>query len=348
MIYRHVKIESCAMALPDEAVTSVELEERLAPLYRRLKLPEGRLEIMTGIRERRVWPPGFKPSQASAAAGRAAIDKAGIDPAVIGCLIHCAVSRDYAEPATSTAVHRALGLADTALNFDISNACLGVLTGMMAVGNMIELGQIDCGLVVAGESSRPLMESTIRELNENTALTRRDIKPVFASLTIGSAAAAVLLTRAASESDSGRLLGGASLCNTAFNHLCQEDGGTGKNGSDHVLMKTDSEELLVRGVEVARAAWREAKNELGWCNETPDRVCTHQVGRIHRQRLYEALGLSAELDVSTVEFMGNCGSASLPATMAHAEATGQLKKGDRLALLGIGSGINCTMLGVEW
>jgi 3-oxoacyl-[acyl-carrier-protein] synthase-3 len=35
-------------------------------------------------------------------------------------------------------------------------------------------------------------------------------------------------------------------------------------------------------------------------------------------------------------------------TLAKAVENGRISKGDKVSLLGIGSGINCTMLGVEW
>ena len=78
-VFENVCIESLAVALPDEIWTSADIEERLRPLYDRLKLPVGRLELMTGIRERRMWPAGTRPSDASAAAGRAVLGKVG-DP----------------------------------------------------------------------------------------------------------------------------------------------------------------------------------------------------------------------------------------------------------------------------
>ena len=55
MNYENVYIESINYSIPDEIVTSDEIEARLEPLYTRLRLPEGRLELMTGIRERRFW-----------------------------------------------------------------------------------------------------------------------------------------------------------------------------------------------------------------------------------------------------------------------------------------------------
>ena len=71
MHFRRVCLESFGYTLPDEVVTTAELEQRLAPLYERLRLPEGRLELMTGIRERRFFPPGTRPSTISIESARA-------------------------------------------------------------------------------------------------------------------------------------------------------------------------------------------------------------------------------------------------------------------------------------
>ena len=56
MNFKNVAIESIAYALPDEVWTSADVEAKLAPVYERLRLPEGRLELMTGIKERRFFP----------------------------------------------------------------------------------------------------------------------------------------------------------------------------------------------------------------------------------------------------------------------------------------------------
>ena len=60
MKYAHVHLEAWAYVLPERVVSSAELEQRLAPLYERFGLHEGRLELMTGIRERRFWKPGLR------------------------------------------------------------------------------------------------------------------------------------------------------------------------------------------------------------------------------------------------------------------------------------------------
>ena len=61
MKYTNVNVEAFGYTLPEEVVTTAEIERRLAPLYERLRLPEGRLELITGVRQRRFWPPGTMP-----------------------------------------------------------------------------------------------------------------------------------------------------------------------------------------------------------------------------------------------------------------------------------------------
>ncbi|MBQ8722728.1 MAG: 3-oxoacyl-ACP synthase III, partial [Opitutales bacterium] len=104
MKFSRTVIERMAVELPDEVWSSELLEEKLAPVYSRLKLPQGRLELMTGIRERRFWSRPTLPSQASAMAGKKAMLAAGTQPEDIDLLIHSAVCRDRLEPSTAAYV----------------------------------------------------------------------------------------------------------------------------------------------------------------------------------------------------------------------------------------------------
>lgn len=348
MRFEHVRLAAVGHALPERRVTSAELEERLAPLYERFKLRVGRLELMSGIRERRFWEPGTRPSEAAVLAGKAALRQAraeGFEPERIGCLVHASVCRDFLEPATATVVHQALGLAPECAVFDVSNACLGVLNGMVLVANMIELGQVEAGLVVAGEDGRPLVEETIKSLLADERVGRNDLKRAFASLTIGSGGAAVLLARTGTGKSSRRLLGGALLTATEHNELCR--GGQAEDASGP-LMSTDAEALLEAGNALAERTFELFRRELDWSLEALDRVVTHQVGSAHRRRLLETLALPEGSDFPTVAELGNIGSVSLPLSLSLAVEAGFVRPGQRVALLGIGSGLSCLMLGLEW
>jgi acyl-CoA:acyl-CoA alkyltransferase len=343
MRFSRVVLESVAVSLPEEVLTSADIERRLQPLYERLRLPEGRLELMTGIRERRIWPTGTRPSEASAAAGRAVLEHSSLAASQVELFIHAAVCRDMLEPATASFAHHRIGLPASAQIFDVSNACLGFLNSLTIAASMIEAGQIRCALIAAGENSRPLVEQTLRTLLERP-LSRQEIKPYFANLTIGSAAVAAIVCHESLAPQGHRLVGGVARAATQHSDLCQGD----TYGAESLIMQTDSEALLVGGVALAQETWRDFARELEWDASAVHRFITHQVGSTHRRKLYEALQLDLAKDFSTFETLGNTGSVALPSTLARAAEAGVLQRGERVAMLGIGSGLNCLMLGVEW
>ncbi len=345
--YNNVCLEALSYTLPEEVVTSAQIEAWLEPLYRRLRLPEGRLELMTGIAERRFWPAGMLPGPMSVQTAEKAIRIAGLDKRHVGALVHGSVSRDYVEPATACAVHHRLGLPDGCMIYDLSNACLGLLGGAVQVANMIELGQIRAGVVVGTESSRVLVENTIRQLNSDTSLSRNDIKSAVASLTIGSGSAAMVLVDRSLSRTGNRLLGGVARANTDFCHLCRSRRDESADAAE-LLMSTDSEALLQQGVQTARLAFDELLDVLGWQRAQIDKSFCHQVGRAHQKLLFEALGLDPRIDYATFDRLGNTGAVALPMAAAIGIEQGRLAADDRVALLGIGSGINVLMLGLDW
>ncbi|NOX26566.1 MAG: 3-oxoacyl-ACP synthase III [Deltaproteobacteria bacterium] len=329
--------------MPPNEITSAALEERLAPVYERLKLPVGRLELMSGIHSRRFWDVGTRPSAAAAMAGRKALAASGLAAADIDCLLFTSVCRDMIEPASASFVHNLLGLKDDCLIFDLSNACLGFLNGMLVLANMIELGQVKHGLLVSGETAEDLVNSTIAALLADETLTRKGIKSSFASLTIGSGAVALVMSGADCIPGAHRLIGGSCRANTAHNDLCH-----GGSGSGVTLMATDSEELLRQGVETAHRTWLSFQQDLAWPAAEIDHFFCHQVGRAHTRLLMDTLGLDKTKNFESLQDLGNVGSVSAPITMALAVEQGVMRAGERAAILGIGSGINCLMLGIEW
>lgn len=348
MRYQNVCIESFGYTLPKEIVTSEEIESRLQPLYQRLRLPEGRLELMTGIRERRFWPLGTLPSEKSVESGEKAIAAAEIDRSEIGALVHGSVCRDYLEPATASGVHHQLDLPRDCLIYDVSNACLGLLNGMIQVANMIELGQIRAGLVVGTEGSRQLVETTIDQLNSDETLTRRSIKSAVASLTIGSGSCAVLLTHRDISQTKNQLMAAVARANTDHHQLCQSGRDEAVGSGMQPMMETDSERLMYEGVATGLETFKALLNEIDWSNDRFDKTVGHQVGLGHRKLLLDELGINPAIDFATVEWLGNTGSVALPLTAAIGLEREFIGSGDNLGMFGIGSGINCLMLAVQW
>lgn len=348
MKYTNVYIDGFYAHLPESIISSAQIEQQLKPVYDRLRLPQGRLEMFSGIKERRYWPTVTRPSDISTQAAQAALDKYDIPKEEIDVLIHCSVCRDFLEPATASVVHSQLGLSANCINFDISNACLGMLTGIGLLADMIESGRIRRGLLVAGEIGYPLLQQTIKHLLNDKNLTRKSFKAHFASLTIGSAAAATIVSHKDFSRENHQLLGLTDLAKTEHNYLCQGNADQGIGANSRPLMETDSEKLLHKGIEAAGECWEKFLSEFEWGRRSIERCYTHQVGTAHQRALYEKIGLDMDLDYSTYSFLGNCGSASLPLTVALAADNKLIQKDHKVALLGIGSGINCTMLALRW
>lgn len=346
--FKNVYIDAIDSFFPENRITSLEIEERLEPLYTKFKLRPGRLELMTGIRERRLWPVSTKPSEVASLAAEKVLKKSSISPSTIGCLINASVCRDTLEPATANMVHSNLGLPENTMVFDISNACLGFINALLIAGNLIDTGVIKAALITAGENGAPLYEGTIRQALNDPELNRKSFKKYFASLTIGAGACACILTHS-SISDTGiKLLGGYAANSTENCNLCVGDNDHGPvTSGNQLLMETDAEKLLVEGIELAKVTWKGFTDFTGFTKDDFKHFFCHQVGSIHRRKLYEGLDIPLEKDFSTFEYLGNVGSVSLPATFGIGLEQAAVKKGDKCALLGIGSGINCIMMAVE-
>ncbi|MCA9195269.1 MAG: 3-oxoacyl-ACP synthase III [Planctomycetales bacterium] len=346
MRFQRVAIEAVGFTLPSEIVSSLDLEVALEPAYERLRLPVGRLELMSGIAERRFWPRHTPIGVPSVNSARLALDAAGISPQDIGCLVHASVCRDYLEPATACRVHADLGLNASCWVHDLSNACLGLLSGMVQIATMIEMGIIRAGLVVGTESARNLVESTVVSLNADQNLTRQSIKPSFASLTIGSGSCAILLTDIDFSRTGNRLLACVARAECEHHALCQSD--TDQAGAAmQPLMQTNSEDLLHAGVAVGCRTFEQLIAE-GLEPSVLDSTVCHQVGVAHRKLMLSSLGLETHRDFSTFHWLGNTGAVALPTALALGIASEAIVGGHTTALLGIGSGINSIMMHTAW
>ena len=328
-------------------VTSAELESRLEPLYKTLHFAPGQLQALTGIRERRWWEPGFALSRGAVAAGKKALAAGGVAPSEIGALLYTGVCREQFEPATACRVAAGLGISGNTAVFDLSNACLGVLSGILEVANRIELGQIRAGLVVSCESARDINDIMIARMLADRSM--ENFASSLATLTGGSGAVAVLLTDGSfSRSGRRRLRGGMAQAAPEHHALCLWGVTPDGKGGFVQSMSTDAVNVMNFGVELGRRTWAQFLPEMGWDGSDVDRVVCHQVGSAHQSAILKTLGIDQEKDFTTYEFLGNMGTVSLPLTAALANERDLLSDGDRVAMLGIGSGLNCLMLGVDW
>lgn len=325
---------SVARVMPSRVSTSAEIEARLGPALDRVRLKAPLLSRVAGILERRAWAPHEEVGAATIEAGARALQEAGVSADQVDLLINTSVTRKHLEPSVAVRIHHGLGLSSAALNFDLANACLGFVNAMSLAAGMIDAGQARYALIVNGEDADEMRETTIsRLLRSHTE--REAFMSEFASLTLGSGSAAAVIGPGDVHPTGHRILGGVTRAATQFHDLCV-------GGADGIF--TDARNLLLGGLDLVLSAWKEALGEWDWA--TIDRYITHQVSKAHTEAIIEAAGLDAARVPVTFPTFGNVGPASIPITLVEEMAS--LSPGDRVLLMGVGSGINTAMLEITW
>ncbi|HVI59644.1 MAG TPA: 3-oxoacyl-ACP synthase III [Luteimonas sp.] len=338
MLFQHVAIAGLAHIDAPRRLSSDEINARLRPTLDRLGIKTDVLRDIAGIHARHLWDEGVQASDAATLAGVKALADAGIDPDKVGLLVNTSVSRDYLEPSTASIVSGNLGLPDTCQNFDVANACLAFLNGMDIASRMIERGEIDYALVVDGETADLAYEKTLERMTRADS-TEEDFRNEMATLTLGSGAAAMVLARAELAPGAPRYRGGVTRAATQWNKLC-------RGNLDGMI--TDTRTLLIEGVKLAQKTFVAARQALGWVVEEMDEFVVHQVSKAHTAAFTKAMGIDPKKVLTIFGEHGNIGPASVPIVLSKLREMGRLKKGSRIALLGIGSGLNCSMAEVVW
>lgn len=331
--YDRSSIWSVAQVEAPDVVSSAWIDEQLAESYERCGVRPGLLESVAGIVERRWWPEELTFDQAAAMAGQRALDLAGIAPSAVDLLISTSVCRHHLEPSVACAVHHTLGLPATATNYDLGNACLGFVNAMEIAAMAIESGRARVVLIVDGEGSRATQLATIERLRQPST-TLSDIFEQFASLTLGSGAAAMVM--GAPREGAHRYLGGVSRAATQHHLLCVGDLDT---------MTTDTAGLLDGGLALAEETFTTAL-ALGWAWHDVDRYVMHQVSAVHTTKLCELLQIDMDKVPQVFPLFGNIGPASVPYTLAG--IADDIAPGERVLLMGIGSGLNCAGAELLW
>lgn len=334
--FSDIAISGLAHCDADVVVTSTEIESQIAPTMERLHVPLGLLEGLTGIATRRFWTEGMVPSDAAALAAEKVLDNSPVDRGDIGAVINTSVCRDYLEPSTAAIVQGKIGLGRECINFDIGSACLGFLQGASVAASMIDRGEIEHALIVDGEDSRLLIENTINNLQDADEAAFRE---QFASLTLGSASAAMILSKGTPDDGKPRFLGGLSMSATQHHDL---------SVGNYDAMRTDAQALLAGGLELAAEIWAEAAQSFDWTNADIDLFAMHQVSKVHTDMLIDLLKFDPDRTPRIYPEYGNTGPASVPTVLSKQADAGLIKSGDQIVLSGMGSGINAAAFEVRW
>jgi 3-oxoacyl-[acyl-carrier-protein] synthase-3 len=323
------RIDSVGVKLPARRLTTRDLMSKTS---HRTRI---QLERLTGIHERRVVGPGENSFTLATGAARDCLAHSQHQASDIGMLISTSITRSrgqYAqsfEPALSLAVKQAIG-ATQAVSFDISNACAGMLTGVFILQDFIARGEIRCGMVVSGEY--------ISHLSWNAA---RQIRSLFskqlASLTLGDAGAAVIVERAPRGTGID-VIGFTTLAE--HSRLCLAYPSSLGPGAQ---MYTESRKLQRVAIEDMLPLVVEAIGAAGVSLSDIDYLIPHQTSAraIHAAtgEFVRRLGARPKHMVLNLEEFGNTSSTTLFVALHKYLEEQRIRKGDRVMLLALASGI---------
>jgi 3-oxoacyl-[acyl-carrier-protein] synthase III len=327
------RIDSVGVKLPAQRLTSKDLMSKTSHKTRI------QLERLTGIHERHVVGPGENSFTLAAGAARDCLSHSRHQASDIEMLISTSITRSKGEfaqsfePSFSLGIKQAIG-ATQALNFDLSNACAGMLTGVFILQDFVARGEISCGMVVSGEY--------ISHLSWNAA---RQIRSLFskqlASLTLGDAGAAVIVERAPSGTGID-VIGFTTLAE--HSRLCLAFPSTLGPGAQ---MYTKARKLQRVAVDDMAPLVAEAIGAAGISLADIDYLIPHQTSaraiRAGTREFAQRLGAKPKHMVINLEEYGNTSSTTLFLALHKYLEEQRIQKGDRVMLLALASGIEIGM-----
>jgi 3-oxoacyl-[acyl-carrier-protein] synthase-3 len=307
-------ITSVGVSLPDKVVESAEIEGGLG-------LVEGWIERRTGIRSRRIAEPHERLTDHAARAGAAALERAGVEASELDLVLVATTTSDEVLPNAAPLVAHVLG-ATRAGAMDIGAACTGFLSALAVGAAQIDSGRARAVLVIGADF-----------MSRITDPTDRSTAAVFAD-----GAGAVVLTATDEPSRVGPVILGA-------------DG----EGSAHIRVERTDSVILMAGHETFREAVArlseatlQAVAATGMELQDIDLFVYHQANGRILAAVGERLGLPAGRVVDCIGEHGNTSAATLPLALAHSEAQGRLRDGDRVLLSAFGAGFTWGATVVEW
>ncbi|GGM60055.1 3-oxoacyl-ACP synthase [Longimycelium tulufanense] len=333
----HTRFESIGAYLPSTVVPTRDLVARMK------HTPPFDLETVTGIRRRHVhdttsesYEDSF--TMALRAAGEC-LGRSRYAAADLDVIISTSITRFrgpdrfYFEPSFALMLADELG-ARSAIHFDVSNACAGMITGVQILDRLIKAGVVRNGMVVSGEQITAIAETAVREITD-------PYDPQFASLTVGDSAAAAILDESTDEND--RIHYVELMTCAEYSHLCI---GMPSDANQGIALYTDNQQMHK---EDRLRLWPSFQGDLlakmgrTFADEQFDYVIHHQVGTRFIAKINRfgeaAFGSPMPESPAVVSDTGNTSSTSHFVVLHEYLKAGRVRPGAKFLLVPAASGV---------
>ena len=292
------------------------------------------IEDTLGINELRHAKDHEKPSDLAVKAAQEAISSAKIPTDHIDLIIFCGIEGDYAEPSTAHYIQHQLGLSGVC--FDISNACLGFMSGLQVANDMISCGSIRNALVCTGEKPSVVSHAVIRKLKHQ--FSHQELKNKLGMLSVGDAGGAVIV--------------GPGTEKSGFVNICAASNGKHSNLCFYKLNGGNVEGQMLMGkicaltINLHEQVYAQCIQKLQWPDHKIDLCITHQVGIRPFEILANTFNMTRNKMADTFSYLGNLTSATLPVNLSIALENKLIQSGSAVYIALSGSGISVAHAGL--
>ena len=319
--------------LPRQVVRTRDMMAATQPA--RFGFAETLIEDTVGIFEVRHAAENQKPSTLATIAVERALSKFEGNPNDIGMIIFCGIERDYIEPSTAHFIQKNLGLKN-AVCFDVTNACLGFMTGIQIAVSAILSGAEKHVLVCTGEVSSRVSKNSITALGGIES--RNEYYERIGVLTVGDAGAAAVI----SHRDDGRGMVGLNFVSRGqLADLCHYKY---EQGVPAGIMKM--REICNAGLKLHKNMLPRTLQTIGKSINDVDCLITHQVGKVAWEGFSRFFNVEGRLMTKTFDKLGNITSATFGVNYAMGLEQGSIKKGDFVLAAMAGSGLTTCQVGI--
>ncbi|MEX1032176.1 MAG: ketoacyl-ACP synthase III [Cellvibrionaceae bacterium] len=326
------RIAGIGAYLPEIRVASDDLMAEVN--CRRFGIPEDYLSKHIGISERRVADSDMSPSDLATLASQSALRDAGVSPDEIDLIIFAGISRDCEEPSTAHFVQKKLS-ATKAVSMDISNACLGFMSGLSVADAYIHSGIATKVLVCTGETPSKMMDEAVAILGETSS--KDQFRSSFGFLTAGDAGGAMVILPAECADVGLKWINFVTRADNA--DLCHY-----KRGAEGLVGEMQMAALSRAFIEINSKMIGTTYKKLGWTPDSVRKIYCHQVGKRPHMALAKIADVSIDRAPITYDKLGNLTSATIPVAMFLSPP----ERNDKLLFFGAGSGISLCQAGMVY
>ncbi|WNO11061.1 ketoacyl-ACP synthase III [Teredinibacter sp. KSP-S5-2] len=315
------KITGIGAFLPKSIVTTEELMHEAQS--RKFGVSESFLSRASGIKQRRFSDPNQSYGYLAIQAARDAIIDARINPLDIDLILFCGIDRDKPEPSTAHEVQAELGAWNAAC-LDVSNACIGMLSGYSVAHAYINSGMAENILICTGEKPSQLSIDAIRQLRKSN--DKSLFRKLLGAFTVGDGGGAFVVSKSTDDTGCKYI---HFKADGKFRNLCYY-----RHTPEGIDFEMRMEEISGAMVENHQEMIGETYKKIGWKSEEIDHAYFHQVGERPHKQMIKLTNLASERVSRSYHLFGNLTSATHAVNMCFDRP----KKGDKVLVLGAGSG----------